>query len=202
MALADQLLERHGVLTREALRIEAITGGFSAVYPVLKAAEEAGRVRRGYVVAGLGATQFAAAGAIDRLRGERARSPDEHVVVRLAATDPAQPYGAALPWPETAGRAARSAGSSVVLVDGVPAALLDRSGRNLTTFTHPTEPAVWLPALTALVSTGRLRKLEVTRVDGVAVHEAPPWPALLESAGFTAGYRGMTFRDRVTTRQR
>jgi ATP-dependent helicase Lhr and Lhr-like helicase len=195
-ALAGQLLERHGVLTREALRIEAITGGFSAVYPVLKAAEEAGKVRRGYVVAGLGAAQFAAAGAIDRLRGERGSGDGEPQVVRLAATDPAQPYGAALPWPDTTGRPARAAGAFVVLVDGAVAATLDRGGRSLTTFGHPSEPAVWLPALMDLVTSGRLRKLEITKVDGAAVHDAAPWPATLEAAGFSPGYRGLTFRSR------
>lgn len=198
-ALATQLLERHGVLTREALRIEAVTGGFSAVYPVLKAAEEAGRVRRGYAVAGLGAAQFAAAGAIDRLRGERERRDDEPVVVRLAATDPAQPYGAALPWPDTPGRPARAAGAFVVLVDGQAAAELDRGGRSLTTFAHPADPSVWLPALMELVTTGRLRKLEITKVDGVAVHDAPPWPAALQTAGFSPGYRGLTFRSRPSS---
>ncbi len=201
-ALAGQLLERHGVLTREALRIEAITGGFSAVYPVLKAAEEAGKVRRGYVVAGLGAAQFAAAGAIDRLRGERERRDEAPQVVRLAATDPAQPYGAALPWPDTAGRPARAAGAFVVLVDGSVAATLDRGGRSLTTFSHPSDPGTWLPALMELVSIGRLRKLEITKVDGVAVHDAAPWPATLEAAGFIAGYRGLTFRSRPSAAAR
>jgi ATP-dependent helicase Lhr and Lhr-like helicase len=195
-ALAGQLLERHGVLTREALRIEAITGGFSAVYPVLKAAEEAGKVRRGYVVAGLGAAQFAAAGAIDRLRGEREHRDDDPVVVRLAATDPAQPYGAALPWPDTAGRPARAAGAFVVLVDGAAAATLDRGGRSLTTFRHPADPSVWLPALMELVTSGRMRKLEITKIDGVAVHDAAHWSATLEAAGFSPGYRGLTFRSR------
>jgi ATP-dependent helicase Lhr and Lhr-like helicase len=192
-AVALQLLDRHGVLTREALRAEAVIGGFSAVYPVLKALEEAGQVRRGYVVAGLGAAQFAAAGAIDRLRGFR--EPDEHdpQIVLLAATDPAQPYGAALPWPETTGRPARTAGAFVVLVDGTPVVYVERGARSLVTFPHPAPPELWLPALTGLVTSGRLRKLEVTKVDGVDVHDTP-WAAHLEAAGFTAGYRGLTFR--------
>lgn len=190
------------MLTRESLRAEAVHGGFSALYPVLKAAEEAGRVRRGYVVAGLGAAQFAVAGAIERLRGERDHDPDRPTVVVLAATDPAQPYGAALPWPDTAGRPARAAGAFVVLVDGQPAATLDRGGRSLTTFAHPIDADVWLSALTDLVVSGRLRKLEITKVDGVAVHEAPPWPTTLESAGFSVGHRGMTFRERSVTAAR
>jgi ATP-dependent helicase Lhr and Lhr-like helicase len=192
-ALAHQLLERHGVLTREALRIEALQGGFTAVYPMLKALEEAGHIRRGYVVAGLGAAQFAAPGAIDRLREHRdpvdARDP---AVVVLAATDPAQPYGAALPWPDTPGRPARTAGAFVVLVDGTPALFLERGGRSLVTFAPaPSEPAI--AGLASLVVERRLRKLEITKVDGMGVHDTP-WAAHLEAAGFTPGYRGLTLR--------
>src|SRR6185436_11174826 len=123
-ALARSLLERYGVLTREAVHAEGIIGGFSAVYEVLKAMEEAGRVRRGYFVAGLGATQFALPGADDRLRALRDRSEAPFTTV-LAATDPANPYGAALAWPErpaedgaASARPQRAAGASVVLVDG------------------------------------------------------------------------------------
>jgi ATP-dependent helicase Lhr and Lhr-like helicase len=202
-ALAGQLLERHGVLTREALRVEAVTGGFSAVYPVLKALEEAGQVRRGYVVAGLGATQFAAAGAIDRLRSHRdgagghaedelgERDPE---VVLLAATDPAQPYGGALAWPPSAGRPARAAGAFVLLVDGLPAVFVERGGRSIATFPHPLPPDRWLGALAALVTSGRLRKLEIAKVDGTPVHDAPGWTAHLEAAGFSPGYRGLLLR--------
>jgi ATP-dependent helicase Lhr and Lhr-like helicase len=198
-ALASQLLERHGVLTREALRTEAITGGFSAVYPVLKALEEAGQVRRGYVVAGLGAAQFAAAGAIDRLRSFRdpvadRREDEAPDVVLLAATDPAQPYGGALAWPPSAGRPARVAGGFVLLVDGSPAVYVERGGRSLVSFEHPLPPDRWLAALSVLVTSGRLRKLEVAKVDGTPVHDAPGWPAELEAAGFTAGYRGYILR--------
>src|SRR4029077_378417 len=89
-AIAQQLLARHGVLTREALTIELIPGGFSSVYPVLRAMEESGRLRRGYFVAGLGATQFALPGAVDLLRSLR-DEPDESEVVVLAAADPANP---------------------------------------------------------------------------------------------------------------
>jgi ATP-dependent helicase Lhr and Lhr-like helicase len=198
-ALAGQLLERHGVLTREALRVEAVTGGFSAVYPVLKALEEAGQVRRGYVVAGLGAAQFAAAGAIDRLRSYRDPAGDRPedaapTVVVLAATDPAQPYGGALAWPPSAGRPARTAGAFVVLVDGTPAAYLERGGRSLATFEHPAPAELWLPALRTLVTSGRLRKLELTKVDGAPVYDLPSWPGQLEAAGFSAGHRGFVLR--------
>src|SRR5205085_23313 len=98
-ARAQQLLERHGVITRELVQYEGAEGGFAAVYGVLRAMEEAGRVRRGYFVAGRGAAQFALPGAVDRLRAMR-ESGDEPAVVTLAATDPADPYGAALDWPE------------------------------------------------------------------------------------------------------
>jgi ATP-dependent helicase Lhr and Lhr-like helicase len=198
-ALAGQLLERHGVLTREAMRVEAVSGGFSAVYPVLKALEEAGQVRRGYVVAGLGAAQFAAAGAIDRLRSYRDESGDRRAEepprgVLLAATDPAQPYGAALPWPQSAGRPARTAGAFVLLVDGLPAVYVERGGRSLVTFGHPLPPDRWLAELRVLVSSGRLRKLEIARVDGAPVHETAGWPAALGVVGFTPGYRGFILR--------
>ncbi len=96
-AATQQLLARHGVVTRESLTIENIPGGFSTVYPVLKAMEESGRVRRGYFVTGLGAAQFALPGAVDRLRSLRDAPEDAEVAV-LAATDPANPYGATLPW--------------------------------------------------------------------------------------------------------
>jgi ATP-dependent Lhr-like helicase len=196
-AVAELLLERHGVLTRESMRAESVHGGFSTVYPVLKALEEAGRIRRGYVVAGSGAAQFAAPGAIDRLRALRDPDPDGRAPVEtlvLAATDPAQPYGAALAWPDSAGRPARAAGAMVVLTDGVPALTLDRGGRSLTTFPAAEEHAeVALQALFGLVDRGRLRKLEITRVDGVEVHDTP-WADRLETAGGTRGYRGVTYR--------
>jgi ATP-dependent Lhr-like helicase len=117
-ALAQALLDRHGIVTREAVGAEEIAGGFSAVYEVLKAMEEAGRVRRGYFVDGLGAAQFAVPGAEDRLRALREPPATPEAVV-LASTDPANPYGAALPWPERAGtRVGRAAGTAVVLVAG------------------------------------------------------------------------------------
>lgn len=133
-AVANQLLNRHGVLTREAVATESVPGGFGALYPVLRAMEEAGRIRRGYFVAGVAATQFARPAAVDLLRTLRS-VPDEPVVVRLASTDPANPYGSVLKWPATAeGGAdavlpsfARAVGTSVILVDGELAAFL-RSG--------------------------------------------------------------------------
>ena len=192
LARAHQLLDRYGVVTRETALGEGIDGGFAGVYPVLKALEERGEARRGYFVAGLGAAQFALPGAVDRLRGARAPEPDAAPVV-LAATDPAQPYGAALAWPESPGRPARTAGAHVVLVDGAPAVVLERGGRSLTTFAGAESGDAWIEAIIGLVKDGRLRKLEIVKVDGVAVRETP-WAARLESAGFTPAYKGMLYR--------
>ncbi|MYA14935.1 MAG: DEAD/DEAH box helicase, partial [Acidimicrobiaceae bacterium] len=189
---AHQLLDRYGVVTRETALGEGIDGGFAGVYPVLKALEERGETRRGYFVAGLGAAQFALPGAVDRLRGARTPEPDSAPVV-LAATDPAQPYGAALAWPDSAGRPARTAGAHVVLADGVPLVVLERGGRSLATFADAESNDAWIDAIIGLVKDGRLRKLEIAKVDGVAVRDTP-WAARLESAGFTSAYKGMLYR--------
>jgi ATP-dependent Lhr-like helicase len=193
-ARAGQLLERWGVVTADGVRGEGHPGGFAGVYAVLKAMEETGTVRRGYFVEGLGGAQFAPAGAVDRLRDHREPDRGGPTVVRLAATDPAQPYGAALPWPATAGRPARQAGSQVVLVDGRCALYVERGGRSLVTFPSTADDATaWLPALRGLVEEGRLAKLEVTKVDGQDVFETD-LVEVLTDAGFTAGYRGVVLR--------
>ena len=205
-ARANQLLERYGVLTREAALGEGTEGGFAGVYPVLKALEERGAVRRGYFVAGLGAAQFALPGAVDRLRNARdprrgdalggrdgrgGTEPDEVVV--LAATDPAQPYGAAVGWPASDGRPARAAGALVVLVDGEAAAFVERGGRSLVTFPAAAADPRWAAALAAVVRTGRRRSLEIARVDGGPARESR-YAGLLREAGFTDGYRGLVIR--------
>ena len=192
LARAHQLLDRYGVVTRETALGEGTAGGFAGVYPVLKALEERGEARRGYFVAGLGAAQFALPGAVDRLRGIRTPEDDAAPVV-LAATDPAQPYGAALAWPPSPGRPARTAGAHVVLIDGVPLVMLERGGRSLATFEGAESTDAWIEAVIGLVKDGRLRKLEIAKVDGVAVRETP-WAARLESAGFTSAYKGMLYR--------
>jgi ATP-dependent Lhr-like helicase len=141
-ALAEQLLKRHGVLTRDAVAFEEVPGGFAAVYPVLRALEEAGRIRRGYFVAGLGGLQFADAGALDRLRALREADPETPRAVVLAAADPANPYGAALAWPRTQdARLARAAGLHVVLVDGGVAAVVSRGARQVAALLPDEEPA-------------------------------------------------------------
>src|SRR5207248_9434002 len=157
MRLASVLLDRHGVLTRESVRGEGHPGGFAGVYPVLRAMEEAGRARRGYFVAGLGGAQFALAGAVDRLRAR----PDDDAVkaLVLAATDPANPYGVALPWPVKGPQ--RAAGAYVVLLDGVPSLYLERGGRAVVTLRayDGSWEAAAVEALGGLAVDGRLRRL-------------------------------------------
>ncbi len=319
LARAHQLLERHGVLTREAALAEGVEGGFAGVYPVLRAMEDKGTVRRGYFVSGLGAAQFALPGAVDRLRAERdpattrrqararidlpddASSPpapsvpddltgtgwdlapdpatptfdhaptaadapgadapgdavdpdldddglDEDgipaawtaepepydgrgwggddpsfgfddlddadldtpvVPIVLAATDPGQPYGAALPWPSSSGRPARAAGAHVVLVDGRPLAYLERGGRSVSLFPGAAgrvrsetevdgddtldDDTRWVDALVALVRRGRRRSIEITKVDGLPVRETDAAEHLM-AAGFRDSYRGVVYR--------
>ena len=183
MRLAAVLLDRHGVLTREAVRGEGHAGGYAAVYPVLRAMEEAGRVRRGYFVAGLGGAQFALAGAVDRLRARPFDDAGPTALV-LAATDPANPYGVALPWPVKGPQ--RAAGAYVVLIDGVASLYLERGGRALVTL-RPYDGS-WehaaVEALGSLVVDGRLRRLALERFDD----ELSP---VLRSAGFVPSPRGL-----------
>jgi ATP-dependent helicase Lhr and Lhr-like helicase len=196
------LLERHGILTREAVAAEGIGGGFAGVYPVLRAMEDAGRVRRGYFVDGLGAAQFALAGALDRLRA--VREPSEPVasgqVQLLAAADPANPYGAALAWPRRGDDdrrpLQRAAGAYVVLVDGLAVLYLERGGATLQTLPSaddPTAAAAAARALGALVADARTRELVIRKVDGEDVALSPFRTVLLE-AGFVPGYRGLALR--------
>ena len=190
-ARALQLLERYGVLTRESALGEGIAGGFAGVYPVLNELEARGQVRRGYFVAGLGAAQFALPGAVDRLRAERGGDLFGSRSVRtlvLAATDPAQPYGAALPWPATPLRPARALGALVVLHDGFAVALVERGGKSVITFTA--EHAIWVAALVDRQTSGRVKRVELTRIDAVPVREHSAAP-VLRAAGFVDSYRGM-----------
>jgi len=188
---AERLLDRYGVLSREAVLAEGTPGGFAGVYPVLRAMEEAGTARRGYFVAGLGAAQFASLGAVDRVR-ELRDLPPEPTVLTLAAADPAQPFGAALPWPDSAGRPSRAAGAFIVLVDGAPAAFLERGAKTLVTF-DDADPGVWAPAIAALAKDGRLRTIELRQIDGIpaATHRSVE---ALYAAGFADGYHGPTIR--------
>jgi ATP-dependent Lhr-like helicase len=195
-ALAELLLERHGIVTRDSVRAEGIPGGYGAVYGELKALETLGVCRRGYFVEGLGGAQFALGGAVDRLRELRPRDGDEQEPLVLAAADPAQPYGAVLPWPKRAGaRAARVAGAHVILLGGEPALYVERGGRSLVPLREPDEE--WLrPALAALVAfvkQGGAKRLAVERFDGDPVTESEVMPLLVE-AGFLAGPRRAVLR--------
>jgi ATP-dependent helicase Lhr and Lhr-like helicase len=197
-AQALQLLERHGVVTRETVLAEGMIGGFAAVYSVLKVLEERGQARRGYFVDGLGGAQFAVPGAVDRLRAARhtvdaeLHPGDVAAPVVLAATDPAQPYGATLPWPESAGRPARSAGALVVLRAGVPLVWFERRGHRLAMFPAAVDDSGWASALADLVGTGRAKSVEVRVIDGEPVGGAPA--EVLRAAGFSDGYRGLVVR--------
>jgi ATP-dependent Lhr-like helicase len=228
-ALALTLLERHGVLTRGAVAAERITGGFAAVYPVLRAMEEAGQCRRGYFVEGLGGAQFALPGAVDRMRAlqgglggmvpPRDRGvpggfgvrplgsalvpggPPPAPALVLAAADPAQPYGAALPWPDRPGetpashRPGRKAGALTVLVDGSLILYVERGGRTLLSWTDEAEvlaPAA--AALAAAVRAGALGRLTVERADGERAGGDSPLTQALEAAGFRPSPRGLRLR--------
>ncbi|MBK8255245.1 MAG: DEAD/DEAH box helicase [Polyangiaceae bacterium] len=188
-ALAKTLLERYGVVTREAVGAEGVEGGFSAVYDIYKAMEESGKVRRGYFVSALGATQFAAPGAEDRLRGFR-DSTENPACFMLAATDPANPYGAALPWPERQGaKPGRSAGAQVILWDGELIGYISKGESSLLTFLPTNEPSrshavdALTNMLASLVDRGRRRTLLFTQIDGESPEKCAILPNL-QKAGF------------------
>ncbi|MCM0619561.1 ATP-dependent helicase [Nocardioides bruguierae] len=212
-AAAERLLERYGVLTRGSVVAERVPGGFAAVYKVLSAFEDSGRTRRGYFVAGLGAAQFGSAGAVDRLRthadAPRVADPAARPqAVVLAASDPANPYGAALDWPqrpapegaeaaESSGhRPGRKAGAIVVVVDGRLALYLERGGKTLLSFTDdPDELATAAGALVAAARRGSLGRITLERADGAALlGSATPVREALGSAGFTTTPRGLQLR--------
>ena len=194
-ALAELLLERQGIVTRDGVRAEGIPGGYGAVYAELRALETLGLCRRGYFVEGLGGAQFALGGAVERLRELRDREQDGGALV-LAAADPAQPYGAALPWPRRAGaRASRVAGAYLVSLGGEPVLYVERGGRSLVPLRDPED--AWLrPALAALVAhvrAGGVKRLAVERFDGEPVVETEALPLLVD-AGFLAGPRRAVLR--------
>lgn len=193
IAHGEAWLDRYGVLTRGSVVAEDVLGGFALAYKVLSGFEESGKAMRGYVIEGLGAAQFSTPAVIDRLRGvddspdvtgwpSGTREPQAYV---LAATDPANPYGAALPWPttdagESAARPTRAAGALVVLIDGLPVAHLTRGGKTLTTFFNAlpegierTEVlAAVLAGLNELVAAGRLNKLVIEKANGRPIFES------------------------------
>ncbi|MFI1304839.1 Lhr family helicase [Streptomyces sioyaensis] len=223
-ALARTLLDRHGIVTRGAVAAEGVEGGFSAAYRVLAAFEESGQARRGYVVEGLGAAQFAMDGAVDRLRAvstQRERTADAappdggpapsrrggpQRAVLLAAADPANAYGAALPWPEppegSTHKPGRKAGSLVVLVDGELTLYMERGGKTLLVWPLGHDPAraatdprlqLAVEALTDAARAGALGTITTERINGTAALTSP-FAATLESAGFHPTPRGLRLR--------
>ncbi len=206
-ATAERLLDRHGVVIRGAVVSERVPGGFAGVYKVLAAFEDSGRCRRGYFVEGLGAAQFGTSGAIDRLR-TFADVPDDSkpTATALAATDPANPYGAALPWPDSGGghRPGRKAGAVVVLVDGVLTLYVERGGRTLLTWHDDVD--VLTTATTALAETvqrGSLGRLTVEKADGAQLlgGGSTPLREALDAAGFVATPQGLRLALRELTRR-
>jgi ATP-dependent Lhr-like helicase len=206
--LAQQLLSRHGVVTREAVTSEAIPGGFSLVYQVLKTMEDTGRVRRGYFVAGLGAAQFASPASLDLLRAHR-DPPAEPRTVVLAATDPANPYGTLLPWPalrdasaqDTGRGPTRTVGATVVLVDGHATGYLRRGQRELLLFAPEVEPArsrMVLETARALAGMSRSRDegrrgMLITEING-APASTHPLARLFVEAGYGQSAMGLQLR--------
>ena len=199
--LAELLLERYGIVTREQVLAEGIKGGFATLYDTFAQLETLGVCRRGYFIEGMGGAQFALPGAVERLRSVPLREGEKLATLVLAAADPAQPYGAALPWPKRDGqerRPARVAGAYVVLVDQQPALYVERGGRGLITLLdgpHATGRSeaieTALGALADAVRTGRVRKLSLERIDGEPAISSPHLAALAE-LGFQAGPRRLT----------
>jgi len=191
-------LDRYGVVTRGSVLTENAEGGFGAAYRALSLLEESGQCRRGYFVEGLGAAQFALTGAVDRLRTHQ-REPEEPRAVVLAACDPANPYGAALPWPDREGhRPGRKAGALVVLVDGALIFYVERGGKTLLSFSEDSSRLT--PAASALamsVQQGLLGKLTVERADGTHIFGSVRVSEALQAAGFRMTPQGLRLRPSI-----
>jgi ATP-dependent Lhr-like helicase len=209
-ALAQQLLSRYGIVTREVAAAEGITGGFSAVYDVLKSMEERGRIRRGFFASGVAALQFAAPAALDLLRSLRTE-PDETEVVVLAATDPANPYGALLKWPsaraEGGGRGpTRTVGARVLLVNGWLGAFVGRGGRPILSVLPEHEPDRSTVGRAVADALANIAREGEGRVGGLLVADVNGEPAAgsalapyLRAAGFVETAMGFQIhRERPT----
>jgi ATP-dependent helicase Lhr and Lhr-like helicase len=196
-ALAELLLERHGVLVRAAIAAEGAPGGPAGLRRALAELETLGVCRRGYLVDGLGGSQYALPGAIERLR-ELRDAPADAAAVTLAASDPANPYGIALRWPEhAAGRASRAPGALIVLQAGEPLAFVERGGRTLLSL-RPLEAQDWHAVAVALARTvhdGRAATLQLERIDGEPA-TATACTDAFTTAGFAAGPRRLGLRAR------
>ncbi len=192
MAWCQTLLERYGVVTREAVGQEGLPGGFTPIYQTLKALEESGRCRRGYFVEGLSGAQFAWSHTVDRLRTEL-DTDGEMEAVALAACDPANPYGSLLSWPENQGRPRRAAGASLVLVGGHPVLFLEKAGRKMTLFPKAEEPAFFRAAIDGLRRLARQRKgklLRIEEINGQPCLSSPLYQAFL-GQGLREDYKGL-----------
>ncbi|WP_221274023.1 ATP-dependent helicase [Prescottella equi] len=203
-ATADLLLERYGVVTRGSVVAEEVPGGFASMYKVLTGFEDGGRCRRGYFVDTLGGAQFSTPDVVDRLRTHSDSIEGRHTTapaVTLAASDPANPYGAALPWPQSmAGddapkhRPGRKAGGLVSLVDGELVLFVERGGRTVLTFTDDIGVLrTAAESLAATVKRGGIDKVVVEKVDGATIH-GNDFAPLLTEVGFSATPRGFRLR--------
>ncbi|WP_348269238.1 crosslink repair DNA glycosylase YcaQ family protein [Edaphobacter paludis] len=206
-AMAQQLLTRYGVVFRETAHAENLPGGFSAIYDVMKALEESGKIRRGYFAADLGATQFALPAAVDLLRSLRVQQePERSEMLQLAATDPANPYGALLRWPappDAGSSLTRSVGAQVILCNGELVAYLRRGNPNVQAFLPEEEPQrshvmrslaeFLVKRVQALEDENSRAGMLIAMVNGIAVAEHPMARALLD-AGFAAGAMGFNVR--------
>ena len=197
--MVDVLLERYGVLPREALGIETMAQ-FSEVYPVMKALEGAGRIRRGFFVEGLAPTQFALPGADDRLRLLREPTPNV-TAVTLSATDPANPFGAALPWPESESRLERAIGARVIILNGTLIGYVNRSTQGLVTFCSGTavdqqsRHAALLSALRSAVDSRGHGALIIREINGRSAIKSPLARDFLR-LGFVSTHEGLLCRPR------
>ena len=191
-AQAELLLERYGIVTREQVLAEGIAGGFSVLYDSFTQLETLGACRRGYFIEGLGGAQFALPGAVERLRAQRDDDRERPQV--LAATDPAQPYGGVLKWPQVENRSpARAAGAYVVLAGGDPVLYVERGGKGLQVLVDPLDERIG-PALAEVADTvhrGRIKRLALERVDGEPV-VGSEWEGALIELGFRSGTRKLT----------
>ncbi len=191
-ARSQMLLERYGIATAAAAQADGLVGGFSAVYPVLRAMEGSGKVRRGWFVDGIEGAQFASPGVVDRLRGYREAKEGELVV--LPATDPANPYGVVLPWPPSSGRPRRALGYEVVLHEGAAVLFVDRRGRSVISLGADVDDELWVAGFRAWAAAGRRRRLEIEQIDGEPARKSPR-SAGLKARGFLETYKGFALPD-------